>query len=504
VAGGVLLGLCQYTYLAARAIPLALGLVLVWCALDAHTRSQTWWRGWAIVIGVGLVVSGPLLVYLVGTGALWGRSGQVSILNPAINQGDLLGTLAGSAFRTVRSLAYGGDFIPRHNVPLRPVYTLPIAALAYAGLGLLIWRARRQVPARLVLVWLVVLAAPTVLAEDAPHFLRGVGALPAIALLPALGLDALQTRLDGKWRWIGWAAALAAVGWSAADDWQAYTSHLGSEAAYYEFETGATELAEEINRHLGCGWQGQGLRVPACDPVQGREVWVEKRVWDGFPSLAYLVAGAAQVQLLEEGAAAPPATGESVLAALWPHVDHRPVWETLPPRWEWELTPGAWERGDLDPEPRMLYFTLRGAPAGELVSAEAACFEDGLALLGAQARASDDRSTLQVAIWWRADGEPTQGYSGFVHAACGDRVVGQLDGPPAGTWFPTDAWRPGDVIVDRRSIPLDTPWDDAACSLRLGLYRWQDGARLEVIDPGPFATQDNALFLTAQDWTLRE
>jgi len=127
-----------------------------------------------------------------------------------------------------------------------------------------------------------------------------------------------------------------------------------------------------------------------------------------------------------------------------------------------------------------------------------------LALLGAQARASDDRSTLQVAIWWRADGEPTQGYSGFVHAACGDRVVGQLDGPPAGTWFPTDAWRPGDVIVDRRSIPLDTPWDDAACSLRLGLYRWKDGARLEVIDPGPFATQDNALFLTAQDWTLRE
>ncbi|MHB1319011.1 MAG: glycosyltransferase family 39 protein, partial [Anaerolineae bacterium] len=272
--GGALFGLTLYTYLAARAIPIALGSCLLWCLLDRRTRRNTWWQGWALALVCALAIGAPLLIYLVRTGALQGRSDQVSILNPAINGGDLWAALARSAGRTVRSLAYGGDFIPRHNVPWRPVFAPVLAVAAYAGLGLTLIRSRREPCARLVLAWLVALALPTILAEGAPHFLRGAGALPAVLLLPGVALDAALTAARGHWRRVVLAGAALAVGWGAWDDWGAYRTHLASPAVYYEFESGAAELAVAANRHLGTGWQGNELLVVGRAPIPGREVWI--------------------------------------------------------------------------------------------------------------------------------------------------------------------------------------------------------------------------------------
>jgi len=55
---------------------------------------------------------------------------------------------------------------------------------------------------------------------------------------------------------VGFVAIVLAL--SAVVDLSAYEHHVHSEAAYYNFETGATELAAAINRFLQAGWPGQG------------------------------------------------------------------------------------------------------------------------------------------------------------------------------------------------------------------------------------------------------
>jgi 4-amino-4-deoxy-L-arabinose transferase-like glycosyltransferase len=494
--GGALLGLCLYTYLAARLIPLALGLYLLWCWLDRRTRAETWWRGWAVITVAALVVGTPMLIYLVQTGGLLSRSDQVSVLNPSINGGDLCGTLARNLLRTARMLVYGGDFIPRHNVPLRAVFTPVVALAAYGGAGVLVWRSRRDCAARLMLVWLCLMALPTVLAENAPHFLRAVGILPAAMLLPAVGLEAAIQRLPGRGGRVALAAVALLFGASALSDWSAYRAHLASQVVYYRFETGAAELAAQVNRYLGNGWQGAALSVSARDAFAGREAWIERRLWDSFPSIAYLVASPEQVRLLDEGESAPETQSQTVLAILWPYVDQGKLWATLPREWQWTVTPGAWEQGDLEPEPRMLYLSLEGEASPDFEGTPDITFEDGLALLDTSAApAADDATRLSLVMRWRADGKPGQGYSAFAHVLCDGVPAGQSDGSPGGEWFPTSAWRPGDFVVDRRTIELTRAWDPLACSVQIGLYRWQDGVRLTVLATSGYEVRDDAVLI---------
>lgn len=495
VAAGALLGACAYTYLAARTIPLVLVLYLLWCLLDQRARATTWWRGWALVLLVAMLVSAPLMTHLWRTGALVSRSGQVSILNPAINGGDLAGTLARNLFRTLRALIYGGDFIPRHNVPWRAVFTPAIALAAYGGLGIVAWRSRRETALRLILLWLACLALPTILAEGAPHFLRGAGVLPAAMLLPAVAIQSALEQVRYGWRGVMLALVLVAIVWSAWADWSAYRAHLSSAPVYYEFETGAAELAAEINRHLGSGWQGDPLLAGEEAPNATADVWVARRLWDGFPSIQFLVPERERVTLLEEGGAAPQTASSDILAVLWPFAEHGALWSTLPRDWAWEIAPGAWEQGDLDPEPRLLYITLRGQPAGAASSEAPVRFEDGISLVDAGIGAGLGDTHVDLMLRWRAEQRPPESLSVFVHAVCDGELVGQADGPPTGEWFPTSVWRPGDVIVDRRTLALEVPWDAARCEVRAGLYRWQDGMRAPIVESGDWTIADDAVIL---------
>ena len=62
-----------------------------------------------------------------------GRSGQVSVFHPDINQGDLWGTLWQHFGRTAGMFLWRGDDIVRHNPPGRPVFDLFMALPAIAG-----------------------------------------------------------------------------------------------------------------------------------------------------------------------------------------------------------------------------------------------------------------------------------------------------------------------------------------------------------------------------------
>jgi hypothetical protein len=55
-------------------------------------------------------------------------------------------------------------------------------------------------------------------------------------------------------------------------------------------------------------------------------------------------------------------------------------------------------------------------------------------------------------------------------------LLGQADGPMAGGLAPTDAWRTGDWVIDRRPLPKEVQ----PAALRLGLYDLTSGERATV------------------------
>ncbi len=195
LAAGVAYGLGFYTYLAIRFTPLlllALGAFLLWRGRRDWLRRGAGW----FVLGTAVTLLPLTLFYLQNPDLLLGRTGQVSILNPAINGGDLWGTLWRQIGQALGLFFWEGDIILRHNPAGRPFFDWLIAVPFLLGLG---WCLKnwRKPAATAVLLWSGVMLGVTILAEDAPHFLRAVGILPGAIFLPALGLA-------GLWRWQRW------------------------------------------------------------------------------------------------------------------------------------------------------------------------------------------------------------------------------------------------------------------------------------------------------------
>ncbi|RME39509.1 MAG: hypothetical protein D6793_01020, partial [Thermoflexia bacterium] len=217
---GALYGLLFYTYTAARFTPLALAAFVLYLLTVRGPRAlRPHLRGLGLAALVALVVLLPLVLHtLRHPQVVLGRPDQVSIWNPAISGGDPWGTLGRHLLRTLGMFFVRGDRIWRHNVPWRPVFAPLLGAAFLLGVARALAPARRSLPRTgwraapgglspaegmgkeamvFSLLWTTAMAFPTVLAEDAPHFLRAVGMLPVLAFLPALGLDALiGTRMD--------------------------------------------------------------------------------------------------------------------------------------------------------------------------------------------------------------------------------------------------------------------------------------------------------------------
>lgn len=486
---GAAYGLTFYTYLAARFAPLALLAFLGYLALGR--RDRLWWRGWLAFGAAALVVAAPLGAYLLSH---WGetaeRAGQVAVWNPAIHGGDLPGTLARHVWRTAGALFVRGDTIPRHNVPGRPVFDPLVGAAAVLGAGVALRRWREPACA-FALIWVGAMLLPTVLAEDAPHYLRASGALPLVFLLPAVGLDAAWRHLAARrGPFLGSAAAALVVGYATWAGPHAYFRHLRGEAAYYNYESAAAELAAEVNRFLGAGWRGAGLSAPA-RPVNAvnedppaRTVYLAPRLWEHWASVRYLCAEAARsgaVSTDPERLAA--AASEDVLLVLWPFEDPGAAPGLLPRGRPIIVEEGAHERGDLEAESRLLYVTMRSAdPAGVPSGGVVGRWEGGIELLGYEMLALDGGRTA-VDLYWRATRPLGAPYSVFVHLLEGGILAAQDDGPAAGGYYGTERWRAGDVVRDRHVVSLDlSSQGSAAYDVRVGLYRWETMEHLSLLD----------------------
>jgi 4-amino-4-deoxy-L-arabinose transferase-like glycosyltransferase len=170
--------------------------------LRTHLINLAWCAGLALAL-----ILPAVFVYFAIPTQVTERAQEAFILNPRINQGDLWGTLGRSLRGNFTAFGLSPSWL-MGRAPQNLVLPVP------AGLGVFlgaiwslwqIWRGRsgKSAPYLFVLVWLVVMLLPSILSPDIiPHQLRGVGAAPAVLILPAIvvvGLGQGAARLAGDW-----------------------------------------------------------------------------------------------------------------------------------------------------------------------------------------------------------------------------------------------------------------------------------------------------------------
>jgi len=477
--GGTFFGLSLYTYTAARFIVV---VALIYVLYQWWTERKPFKAAIGPMIWPALVaflVTIPLLGYGIAHRDVFvQRPGQVSILNPAINGGDLWGTLVGNLFRAGGMFFYRGDFIPRHNVPLRPVFDPLMSAFFLLGSGLTLIRARQDHAAGLLPIWIATMLIPTIMAEDCPHFLRAVGVLPAATLLPALGLEWTRAQLERRTRaWIGWvvvALTLLISGvWSFVDYFVRYGQNPDLS---YAFEAEQVQEAVEINRFLGTGWQGEGITEPHGTPIAGRRVYLHPRMWENRHTVNFLVASPERIAILGRDA---PTQADEVLVLTWPYETMHDVRQVFPQPAQISAWPGPLERGDLDTQARRLYVAFQAKRIDTTDNAVIARFEQNIELLDWEITALSPTQT-QLTMLWRANTPIDTDYNVFVHILRNGQPIAQDDGFPGQGYLPTTWWRPGDRILDLHV--LSTPIDRQSDRIVVGWYEWRSMQHLNVLD----------------------
>lgn len=466
---GVVYGLSFYTYLAVRFTPLLLAAVGLYLLLTG-ARRRLWpgvvWFG----LGTAVVILPFALLILQQPDLILGRTGQVSVFHPDVSGGDPLGTLLRQIGAALGMFVWRGDTILRHNPAGRPVFDWLMAVpfligMVWCGLH---WRRRA---AAVTLLWTAVMLGPTILAADAPHFLRAAGVLPAALLLPAVGLERL-------WRWerlsrgLGPLLVTALLLGSLGQTLRDYVRYGRDTAVAYAFEAAARDLAEDINAQ------------PA-----GSVVYLDERLWSGWPSLSFLVTQPERVRRADFAAAPPPPTSPPAALFAWPFESLDFVPQTLLPPARVTAVDGSLARGDRDATAYPLYVRYTSSTPDD--APPLARFGEMLTLTRADAAIDRAHDRMVVTLDWTAETAVDDDLAVFVHVVGPEGLIGQHDGPPGnGRWLP-DWWQPGLTLNDSVSVALDEPFDPARHQVLVGVYRSAGGERLPVTDAAGAPRGDN-------------
>ncbi len=471
--GGTLYGLTFYTYLASRFTPvLLLCFGIFWYSAKRSTFPNS--RQIAVfLLAAALAVTPLALAAIQQPEILLGRVGQVSVLNPAINGGHLFGTLFSNSLAALGMFNWRGDDIARHNLPGRPVFDWALGLAFLLGVGVAARQAlaQRRPAAAFPLLWVAVMLLPTLLAEDTPHFLRAVGVWPGLALLPALGLDAAWTA-RGRIRWLGRGAALLAVAVGLTLTTRDYFFRYAPDPnTGYLFQAAATELAEQTNVYL------------AGDPA--RTVVLDRRYWDSFVAVRFLLEPNERVTWYDEGETPAPRDAPMRLIA-WPYVGLAEALNALPGDALITVTPSALHRDDLQPVAYALYaqYDAEVCPPAVCGGPALAEFANGVKLLTAETASvvGEQTRTITLMLTWQATRPLTAPVQVFAQAWGGDGLLTQADGPLGTALYPSPLWSAGAVVREQRVLVLQLSEAVSPLSVRVGLYNPETLARVPRAD----------------------
>ncbi|MEM7335181.1 MAG: glycosyltransferase family 39 protein, partial [Chloroflexota bacterium] len=504
---GAVYGLAFYTYLAIRFTPLILILIILF--LWWQKRPLPTWQQLGAFVGTGTAVLSPLLLWIAQDPSRFlGRTGQVSVLNPIINGGDLWGTLLGNIGRALGMFVWQGDSILRHNPAGRPVFDWVMLIPFLIGIGICIWQWKRPSMA-LLLIWTLTMLGPTILAEDTPHFLRAVGILPAIVYFPALGLMGI----------IGWGRCPELVeglgtgdrGLGSGDRQKSlsqspnsstnitssphhfttatrhhlitlspfilitlslfltvrdYSDYSNDPEVGFLFEAAALELAESLAAE-----------------EEGTAVYMDRWFWDeeegGWPTVPFVAPLENVVDYRPEFSVQPPQATQPVSIYGWQFGSLDFVPTLIQPPAIVNIKTGALARGDLEESSYPLYVNYSVLPI-DPNQAPTAQFEDQYRLITAHAGIVENE--LVVTLWWEAETAVSQPWHVFAHLVGPEGLVAQDDHLPADGRWQFDWWESGLWVQDVHHFDLPEGFDPTIHHVLIGLYDPATGTRLQATD----------------------
>ena len=463
------------------------------------------------LLGAALTLA-PFILWLTRHSDLYfARVGQVSILSPTINHGNLLGTLLGNIGKAAGMFFIEGDRIWRHNLTLRPVFEGGLALAFMVGVGVLVVASVRvqvanQRAQRFLLLWLLVFLVPTILAEDTPHFLRGIGALPAACLVCAVGLAWALGQLSrrgvfmvfGKLtRLVSPPALMAAIlitlsGIKTYNDY--FTLYVNEPLTGYWLDQHNVALANTINSFVAQRPEGSVLVQEHLAQSNATLKFLSPTVDQGR---AFLLTDAPTSTQAMQPMQWKPQNANYWLLIVDPNRDWSTIKNALPANSVIKISEGALAQGDLDPKPHRAFIAI------ELTQRlsqglDRARFEKGIRLNFADQRCNPQApEDCAVALTWRAEQPITQDYAVFVHWMRAGQLVAQHDSSPGAGYWPMNIWRNGDVVADEFALHVPgggKPFDE----VRVGIYDRNTGTRLNVLDANGNVTGDSVIISTSR------
>ncbi len=197
---GLVAGVSMYTYLSSRFVPLLVIAIFGYQLVRGQMKGAHWW-GLLIHFAIWVAIFAPLANYYQQNAASFTeRYNQVATIPYALN-GEF-GPLIDNTLRTLGMFTFHGDETDRYNLDGRPVFDWVNGLFFYLGIGIVLWRLRGSPgmarPAALLLLWLMLMLLPDFITDDSPHFLRTIGAMPAVYIFWALGIEWLNERMSER------------------------------------------------------------------------------------------------------------------------------------------------------------------------------------------------------------------------------------------------------------------------------------------------------------------
>ncbi len=459
VFAGLVYGLSFYTYLAVRFTPVLLGVLFLYLLWRGHWRRL--WPGAAwFTLGAGVALVPLAVLFVQDPSLILGRTGQVSILSPEINGGNLFGTLIRQIGLGLGMFIWRGDTILRHNPAGRPIFDWLMALPFLLGVGWSIVNWKRPT-AMALLLWVGVMLWPTILAEDTPHFLRSVGVLPAVLFFPALGL---------AWLW----------DWQALPDWlrqggvvflvvgslfltvRDYINFAQQPETAYLFETAVSDMAASIKQEN-----------------QETAVYIdEERFWQKHAALRFLVPQE-RVHLFGHENELSVDINKNISIYTYPFMAQDFVEPLLQPPVLVTVETGSLARGDLETEAVPLYLRYAFEPVPDW--SHMAQFGDNIGLYQVEITQSENNHLLVDLVWQAETAVPSE-LKNFVHVVGPAGLVAQNDAYPANGYWQNRWWQPDLFLRERHEIMLPENVDIADTQLSIGWYDAVTGNRLPVAD----------------------
>ncbi len=329
--GGACVGLLLYTYAAAQ---LAVLGALLWVGLTLISNAKLDRQVLLAAALAAALVALPIALFAyTAPDVYFARSNQVAIWELEANNGTpLVVDILRHAWQGLLMFVWQGDRIARHNMPYRPVFDAVGGVMFLTGTAIItknaIQRLRQwQVSSALfVLFALGCMLVSTVLAEDTPHFLRGIGVLVPALYLAGVGLDHLLSRFQ-QWQ-VRFGVAvlvLSIVGSLTTVDY--FVRYVDVDNTRVFFQHAVTKMADRVDG-----------TVPT---------YVQQRLWDDFSTMRYLSHNKPIVVF--DTALPEVETAQEFQVLLYPHNGvPQHVLAQLPSGIDLEKRTSAAYRGDLD------------------------------------------------------------------------------------------------------------------------------------------------------------